>query len=132
MYEAWAGLGGSNRTGNKTFDQINGYDFWEFCRRNPEAGKVFNEAMSEVRKGTSPAVTSSYDWSRFSVIADIGGGLGVQLGNICDAFPSCRGILFDQPNVVEQAISHERIERIGGNFFHLVSTRGEVCLFYGG
>ena len=131
MYEAWAGLGGSIRTGNKAFDQIYGYDFWEFCRRNPEAGKVFNEAMSEARRGTSPAVTSSYDWSRFSVIADIGGGLGVPLGNILDAFPSCRGILFDQPNVVEQAISHERMERIGGNFFDYVPTGADVYILNG-
>jgi hypothetical protein len=26
--------------------------------------------MGEVRNGTSPAVTNSYDWSRFAVIAD--------------------------------------------------------------
>jgi hypothetical protein len=131
MYEAWAGLGGNIRTGNKAFDQIYGYDFWEFCRRNPEAGRVFNAAMSEVRKGTSPAVTRSYDWSRFSVIADIGGGLGVQLGNILDAFPSCRGILFDQPNVVEQAISHQRMERIGGNFFDHVPAGADVYILNG-
>jgi hypothetical protein len=131
MYEAWGSLGGSIRTGNKAFDQIYGYDFWEFCRRNPGAGKVFNEAMSEVRKGTAPAVTSSYDWGRFSVIADIGGGLGVQLHNILDAFPSCRGILFDQPNVVEQAISHERVERIGGNFFDHVPAGADLYILNG-
>jgi hypothetical protein len=81
--------------------------------------------------GTSPAATSSYDWGRFSVIADIGGGLGVQLGNILDAFPSCHGILFDQPNVVEQAISHERMERIGGNFFNYVPAGADLYILNG-
>ena len=125
--QAW----GSIRTGEKAFDQIYGYDFWEFCRRNPKAGEVFNEAMGEVRRGTSPAVNNSYDWSRFAIIADIGGGLGVQLANILDAFPSCRGILFDQPQVLKQAASHERIERISGDFFQHVPTGADVYLLNG-
>jgi O-methyltransferase domain len=75
MYEAWAGLGGSIRTGKKAFDEIYGHDFWEFCQRNTKAREIFNQAMGEVRNGTSPAITNSYDWSRFAVIADIGGGL---------------------------------------------------------
>ena len=131
LYEAWAGLGGSIRTGEKAFDQIYGYDFWEFCRRNPKAGKVFNQAMGEVRRGTSPVVTNSYDWSRFAIIADIGGGLGVQLANILDAFPSCRGILFDQHQVLKQAASHERIERISGDFFQHVPIGADVYMLNG-
>jgi O-methyltransferase domain/Dimerisation domain len=131
MYEAWAGLGGSIRTGEKAFDQVYGHDFWEFCRRNPKAGEIFNQAMGEVRNGTSPAVSNSYDWSKFVVIADIGGGLGVQLNSILDAFPSCRGILFEQPQVLEQAIPHERVERISGNFFEQVPTGADVYILNG-
>ncbi len=128
VYEAWAGLSGSIRTGNQAFDQIHGHDFWEFCRRNPAVGEVFNEAMSEWRRPTSAAVTSSYDWGRFPVIADVGGGLGLQLGNILDAFPSSRGILFDQPKVVIQAISHKRMECIGGDFFQQVPIGADVYI----
>ena len=131
MYEAWAGLGRSICTGEKAFDVIYGHDFWEFCRRNPTAGEIFNQAMGEVRNGTSPAVTNSYDWSRFAVIADIGGGLGVQLNNILNAFPSCRGILFDQPRVLEQAIPHERVERISGDFFQQVPIGADVYILNG-
>jgi O-methyltransferase domain/Dimerisation domain len=131
MYEAWAGLGGSVRTGGKAFDQIYGYNFWEFCRRNPKAGEVFNEAMSEVRRGTAPVITASYEWNRFSVIADIGGGLGVQLGNILDASPLSRGILFDQPDVMKQAIVHERMEKIGGDLFQHVPSGADVYILNG-
>jgi hypothetical protein len=131
MYEAWAGLGRSIHTGEKAFDEIYGYDFWEFCRRNPEVAEVFNQAMGEVRNGTSPAVANSYDWSRFAVVADIGGGLGVLLNSILDAFPSCRGILFDQPQVVKQAAQHERVERISGDFFQQVPTGADVYILNG-
>jgi hypothetical protein len=66
------------------------------------------------------AVTAAYDWSRFAMIADIGGGIGGQLVDILNAHPSCRGILFDQPGVIERAITHKRMNAIGGNFFESV------------
>ncbi len=131
MYEAWAGLGQSIRTGEKAFDKIYGHDFWEFCRRNPSAGEVFNEAMGQVRNGTSPAVTSSYNWGTFAVIADIGGGIGVQLNSILEAFPSCHGVLFDQAQVLEQAIPHKRVEFVRGDFFQQVPTGADVYLLNG-
>ena len=36
----------------------------------------------------TPAVTAAYEWSRFPVIADIGGGIGTQLVSILDASPA--------------------------------------------
>jgi hypothetical protein len=68
-----------------------------------------------------------HDWSRFPVIADIGGGIGAQLSSILDAHPSCRGILFDQPSVVAEA-TDSRIERVGGDFFKEVSVRADAYL----
>jgi hypothetical protein len=94
--------------------------FWEFYRRNPEAGAIFNEAMRLIGRHNSPEVARSYDWSRFPVIPDIGGGIGGLLVEILEAYPSCRGILFDRPDVVQQAISHEHVQRTGGDFFQSV------------
>ena len=42
------------------------------------------------------------------------------LVEILDAYPSCRGILFDQPQVVQQALSHERLEPVRGDLFRRV------------
>jgi hypothetical protein len=131
MYEAWAGLGKSIHTGERAFDGIYGHDFWEFTRRNPKAGEIFNEAMGQVRNGTSPAVTNSYNWSKFTTIADIGGGIGVQLNSILDAFPSCRGILFDQQQVLDQAVPHKRVERVRGDFFQQVPRGADVYMLNG-
>jgi len=75
----------------------------------------------------TPAVTASYDWSQFPVIADIGGGIGAQLSNVLDAYPSCRGILFDQPQVVEQS-QHSRMELVGGDFFVEIPIQANAYL----
>ena len=128
VYEGWSGLGGSIKTGDTAFDQILGCSFWEYYRRNPEAGTIFSEAMRLIGKHNSPEVARAYDWSRFPVIADIGGGIGGLLVDILNAHPSCRGLLFDELNVVQQAISHERLKPIGGDFFQTVPAGADAYI----
>jgi len=128
QYEPWAGLLGSIQTGKIAFDQIYGYSFWEFLRRNPNQSAIFHEAMRSFTVPLTPAITAAYDWSRFPVIADIGGGIGTQLVDILNAHPSCRGILFDQLGVMASAIPHDRIQRIGGSFFESVPAGADAYL----
>jgi hypothetical protein len=126
--KSWSGLDVSLQTGKTAFDQVLGCTFWEFYRRNPKAGVIFNEAMRLIGKHNSPEVAKAYDWSRFPVIADIGGGIGGLLVDILDAYPSSRGILFDEPKVVQQAISHERLKHIGGDFFQGVPVGADAYI----
>jgi hypothetical protein len=128
VYKGWSGLDVSIQTGKTAFDQVLGCSLWEFYRRNPEAGAIFNEAMRLIGKHNSPEVANSYDWSQFPVIADIGGGTGGLLVDLLDSFPSCHGILFDEPAVVQQAIFHERLQHIGGNFFHSVPAGADAYI----
>jgi O-methyltransferase domain len=117
IYESWAGLAGSIRTGNSAFEQVHGCTVWEYLQRNPKTAAIFDEFMRNAQASMAAAVTAAYDWSRFPVIADIGGGNGGQLEEILKAHPSCRGILFDRPDVIARAIPHDRVERVGGSFF---------------
>jgi hypothetical protein len=128
VYEGWSGLIYSIRTGETAFDEVLGHGFWEFYRRNPKTGAIFNEAMRRIGKHHSPEVARSYDWSRFPVIADIGGGIGSLLVDILEAYPACRGILFDQPKVVQQAIYHERLKPVGGDFFQTVPAGADAYI----
>jgi O-methyltransferase domain len=128
MYEGWSGLGGSIKTGDTTFDQVLGCGFWEYYRRNPEAGAIFNEAMRLIGKHNSPEIARACDWSRFPVIADIGGGIGGLLVDILDAYPSWSAILYDQPKVVQQTISHARLEPVGGELFQNVPPGADAYI----
>jgi hypothetical protein len=128
VYEAWSGLGESIKTGDTAFNQVLGCGFWEYYGHNPEAGAIFNEAMRLIGKHNSPEVAQAYNWNRFPVIADIGGGIGGLLVDILDAHPSCRGLLFDEPKVVQQAISHERLQPIGGDFFRTMPAGADAYI----
>lgn len=116
------------RTGKPALFDDWGYDIWEHYRRNHGQWLVFNEAMRSVTVPMTPAVTAAYDWSRFPVIADIGGGIGTQLVDILNAHPGCRGVLFDQAEVVASAIPHDRVERRSGNFFESIPVEADAYL----
>ncbi|HYR44514.1 MAG TPA: methyltransferase [Terriglobia bacterium] len=131
VYGAWAGLMDSVQTGRVNFDQFHGCNFWQYLQRNPGTWTIFNEAMRSLGALMTPAITASYDWNRFPVIADIGGGIGSQLVDILNAHPSCRGILFDLPEVVTDAIPHERVERTGGDFFKSLPAGADAYILRG-
>jgi hypothetical protein len=92
--------------------------------QNPDETTYFDNAMTAMTRIISPAIVTAYDWSQFTVIADIAGGHGAQLAAILAANRKTRGILFDQPHVVagappllEAAGVADRCEIVAGSFF---------------
>jgi hypothetical protein len=128
VFEGWRGLMLSLQNGRPGFDQVTGQNAWEHMQSNPQTRTIFNQAMRDLSALISPAVAASFNWSRFPVVADIGGGIGSQLSSILDAHPSCRGILFDQPAVVAEA-TDGRIECVGGDFFNDVPIQADAAEF---
>jgi hypothetical protein len=127
-FEGWDELEYAVRTGGPSVEKVYGYGFWELLRRNPQASAAMNGAMRSASVAMTPAVTAAYKWSQFPVIADIGGGIGTQLASILEASPSSKGILFDQPHLGPESLSHKRMKTIGGNFFESVPTGADAYL----
>ena len=75
---------------------------------------------SKAQSVISPVLTA-YDFSIFGTIGDIGGGLGHLLQAVLKSAPKLRGVLFDQPHVVERVGVDEtianRLVLQGGDFF---------------
>jgi hypothetical protein len=126
QYDSWAEILHSVQTGKTAIEKVYGCDPWGFFTTRPEIWTIFNEAMRSASAAISPAVAAAYDWRKFPVIADIGGGIGSQLVAILDAHPSVRGILFDAPPVIAQGIPHDRMERVGGDFFKSVPSSADA------
>ena len=66
---------------------------------------------------------------------DVGGGHGRLLATILERNPRLRGILFDQPHVIEGARPTldaagvaDRCELVGGSFFEAVPTGGDAYI----
>lgn len=111
------------RTGEPAAEAALGQPLFEYLAGDGERNEIFNRAMAGGARA-SAAAAQAYDWTRASVVADIGGGNGTLLSAVLDAHPHLRGVVFDLPHVVAQARPllegaglSGRCTIVGGNFF---------------
>lgn len=119
----WAAVGELReavRTGEPSADRALSGGLWGYLKQNPEASRIFGEAMTAKAQGHIAGILNTYDFSSFPVIADIGGGHGHLIQAIVAATPTASAVLFDQPQVVKEAsvVASERLRVVAGDFFH--------------
>jgi hypothetical protein len=98
---------------NYTFNE----DIWNYFDKNPEEHSEFNSCMQKITQLGLSELTEKYDFSKFSVIMDVGGGYGHVLNQILSKNSNIKGILFDIQNVIQQVNNLNSIQKIPGSFF---------------
>lgn len=103
-----------------------------YLRDHPEEARMFDVFMATFPDNRHGAVASAYDFSRYGLIADIGGGNGEALRRILERFSDARGIVFDREDVVAaiapDALAGGRLTACGGSFFDGVPTGADLYL----
>lgn len=132
VWDAWGALLDGLHTGNTPFELVHGTSHFDYMATRPEVAAIFNEFMSSLPVGASAL---AYDYSAAEVVVDVGGGHGNSLLPVLKAYPNVRGILFDQPHVVESARPvvassgmADRCELVGGSFFEALPAGGDVYI----
>lgn len=135
QYEAWSGLLESVRNGDPAFNQVFGSSYFDYLANHPDAGAVFNDAMTGWTAQLSDAVVAAYDFSGSGRVIDVGGGTGLLLATILAAAPSLHGTLFELPHVAEQAEAYLRDTPVAdrctiapGDFFEAIPPDGSYYL----
>ncbi|WP_217143776.1 methyltransferase [Streptomyces sp. AC627_RSS907] len=123
------------RSGNAVFEHAHGKPAFAFLRDNPGVQAVFNAGMSDISAQITAGVVSAYDFSAHHTLVDVGGGQGRLLAAILAAHPHLQGVLYDQPEVVEQAQPvlkragvADRCRVLGGDFLTEVPQGGDAYL----
>ena len=91
------------RTGQATAPTVLGAPFWDYLAAHPEQQALFDEQMRQQAQLQSLACVPVLDWPSTGTIADIAGGVGTLLAAALHAAPGARGLLVDQPHVLERA-----------------------------
>ena len=103
-YAAWKHLPALIREGKQDgFAREFGQPAFAYSLRNPDYGKVFNDAMSSFSAMDNMMLLEAlkdYDFSSISRICDVGGGQGYALCNLLAAVPHLQGTVLDLPNVI--------------------------------
>jgi hypothetical protein len=85
--------------------------YWEYLAAHPDQQALFDQSMVQRAQVLSLACVAVLDWPTAGTIADIAGGTGTLVAAVLQAAPGARGILVDQPQVLERARSF--LERHG-------------------
>ncbi len=123
----WEQLAESVRTGRSGAQLAFGMSLWEYFDKERADFDNFNEAMTSAAANIHAMAAEAYDFSRFKVLADIGGGHGRLLGLVLQKTPGLRGVLFDRPSLEEGANAElkkmgiaDRCKFVSGDFFSAV------------
>ena len=107
--------------------------YWEYLAQNPEPQSHFNKGMIAVAKNFHTPFIESYDFSGFTKVVDVAGGVGTVMSCILKANPHLQGILFDMPQTVADAAKFleeqgvgDRCQRESGDIFKSVPAGGDL------
>ncbi|HEV3120344.1 MAG TPA: methyltransferase [Isosphaeraceae bacterium] len=132
-WKPWGDLLRSVKTGDPAFSRAYDMSLFDYFQVHPSAGAIFDQAMTGISEQSAAAVAAAYDFSGIDLLVDVGGGHGALISAILKANSEMRGILFDQPGVVEGATKRIEDERLlprcqirAGDFFEGVPEGGQA------
>jgi hypothetical protein len=89
QYRAWGELLYSVQSGRSAFERVYGEPIFDYFSGHPEAGKLFDQAMTGVHGRETEAMLEAYDFAGVGTLADIGGGNGSVLTAILRRVRRC-------------------------------------------
>ena len=132
-FKVWGELGYSIQTGKPAVEHVYGKSCFDAIFGDPEIASDFNNGMSALSRKIAPALLEAYDFSGIGTLVDIAGGHGAVLCEVLSRYPKMKGILFDIPNVIQEATCHicnlkmdDRCQTISGDFFEYVPKGGDA------
>jgi len=121
-YDGWKNIASRLKPPKRTFHAM---------MADPQAARAFTVAGYNSSISAGHKLAREFDFSRFSLFLDLGGGSGCYSIAAALRYPNLRAIVFDQPNVVvvaqefiEQAGLSDRVTTVAGDFFDSEFPRG--------
>jgi precorrin-6B methylase 2 len=123
------------KTGISASQKLFNKDIFSHVQDTPDQHDVFVKGMGNTSDLFAPVLFSSYDFSSYKHIIDIGGGHGTLLCHILNRYKGLKATLFDCKHVVERAAANiesyglkDMIDIIDGDFFQEVPAGGDLYI----
>jgi hypothetical protein len=133
LWQAWAGLEHSVRSGEPAFAHIHGSPLFEYLAGHPDSARRFDEGMVASSRLMNAAIVGAYQWDQFGTLVDVAGGVGSTLAAILGTNPGIEGVLFDVPHVIERGREYlaqqgvlARCRTEAGSFFDAIPSGADV------
>jgi hypothetical protein len=135
MDVSFTGLLDAVRTGAPAYPKIFGRPAWEDLEDDIDIASSFGALMASRAASFAPDVVNCYDWNDISHVVDVGGGTGLLLARLLQAYPAMTGTLVDLPAMASVAkatfeaagLAH-RASAVEGNIFDSLPAGGQLYL----
>ncbi len=136
-WESWMELLHGVKSSEVPFIKAHGVLPFEYLEEHPEDLAIFGASMTSLSVTDNPAIAAAYGFSGIETLVDVGGGHGSLLAAILKANPKLKGVLFDQPSVIERAQKDQYVTARGiaercrlesGSFFESVPSGGDAYI----
>jgi O-methyltransferase domain/Dimerisation domain len=131
---AWNEFSASVRKGETQAVQALGTDFFHYLEAHPDQARDFAQGLTAATALWTSTAAQVIDTAGVRLAVDVGGAEGALLHLLLADNPGMRGIVFDRPNVVPDALAEaarrglsDRTEVVGGDFFSAVPS-GDLYL----
>ena len=117
----------SVRTGQSQAEAALGMGFFDYLEQHPSQAREFSAGVASTTAHFVADAARVIDTTGVKLAVDVGGATGSLLHLLQEANPTLRGIIFDRPNIVDDAMAHtarrglaQRTDVVGGDFFEAV------------
>lgn len=136
-WDGWRALLEGVRGGGVPFQHVYGVPIFDYLRQHPEQDREFSASMASISGPENAAVAAGFDFGKLDTLVDVGGAHGHLLSTILLRYRRLRGVLYDQPQVVQNAAASgfigapglaARLTVQGGDFFRSVPSGADAYL----
>ncbi len=130
IWDTYRQLPETLRTGETAFDKAFGQSFFDYFSTHKEIGARFDASMALMSAPENAALAAAYPFH--GTVVDVGGGRGGLISAILNTHGDVRGILYDQPQVLQDeakllvAGQRDRCAVVSGDFFVSLPNDGDV------
>ncbi|RWR78063.1 O-methyltransferase 2 [Cinnamomum micranthum f. kanehirae] len=112
------------------FERIYGASVWDLAAKDAEVNRVINDAMAGDTRLVMPAFIQgcSSVLEGIGSMVDVGGGTGMAMSMVAEAFPHLKCMVFDLPHVVATAPQLSHVSMVGGDMFQSVPSADAILL----
>jgi len=131
IYESFAALDVTVRTGKPAFDAIHGMAFFDYLQKHPDRAAIFHAGIGRRGRIEARAIIDAYDFSVARRVVDVGGGNGAFLSAILAAHPDVSGVLVDRAAAINAAKAGQggelpRCEFVDSDIFKQIYAGGDT------
>lgn len=120
----------SEGDGRTPFERLYGTSVWDFAAKDAEVNRLINDAMAGDTRLVMPAFIEGCSSVLEGVgsMVDVGGGTGIAMSMVAEAFPHLKCMVFDLPHVVATAPQFSHVSMVGGDMFKSVPGADAILL----